>query len=120
MIVRKIMNGNCICDRLTDRQTDGQRNGEETKSPLRLAGWGLKILKCVSPLKISRSSTANRCFLKLNSECWEALLLFNHHKNTHKLHKHSYSKQTRRQTKSERAPPNVSKLVLFLFSHQKF
>ena len=26
-----------ICDRLTD----GQRNGEETKSPLRLAGWGL-------------------------------------------------------------------------------
>jgi hypothetical protein len=45
MIVRKIMNGNCICDRLTDgrtdRQTDGLRNGEETKSPLRLAGWGL-------------------------------------------------------------------------------
>ena len=39
MIVRKIMNGNCICDRLTD----GQRNGEETKSPLRLAGWGLKM-----------------------------------------------------------------------------
>jgi hypothetical protein len=32
------MNGNCICDRLTD----GLRNGEETKSPLRLAGWGLK------------------------------------------------------------------------------
>jgi hypothetical protein len=43
MIVRKIMNGNCICDRLTDGQTDGLRNGEETKSPLRLAGWGLKM-----------------------------------------------------------------------------
>ena len=26
----------------TDGRTDGQRNGEETKSPLRLAGWGLK------------------------------------------------------------------------------
>jgi hypothetical protein len=36
------MNGNCICERLTDRQ----RNGEETKSPLRLAGWGLKIRCC--------------------------------------------------------------------------
>jgi hypothetical protein len=40
------MNGNCICDRLTDgqtdRQTDGLRNGEEIKSPLRLASWGLK------------------------------------------------------------------------------
>jgi hypothetical protein len=35
------MNGNCICDRLTDGRTDGLRNGEETKSPLRLAGWGL-------------------------------------------------------------------------------
>jgi hypothetical protein len=30
-------------DRRTDRRTDWLRNGEETKSPLRLAGWGLKI-----------------------------------------------------------------------------
>jgi hypothetical protein len=51
------MNGNCICDRLTDGQTDRLRNGEETKSPLRLAGWGLINLITTEGYSINLKTT---------------------------------------------------------------